>query len=53
MVNSKAGHMSDMLVCSQFKDFSRIVGSTDSYWADFIWYENSINISVQLGIRGH
>ena len=52
--NSKAGHMSSiMLVCNQFKKIRRTVRSTDAHWAEFIGYENSTSMSVELGIRGH
>ena len=51
--NSKAGHMSNMLVCNQFKKIRRTVRPTDAHWAEFIGYENSTSTSVELGIRGH
>ena len=51
-INGKAGHMSDMFICNQFKKV-RTVRPTDTVWADFIGNENSTNTSIELSIRGH
>ena len=53
-VNGKAGYMNNItLVYNKFKEVTKIIGPTDTVWADFIGYENGISTSVELGIREH